>query len=109
MSTCRNCGGLTEYENDFCTECFAKYRKFKQKNGFTGPGAAAPFDICYWSQYIEQYKRDLIREGKTTIPEIQTLVKTRIEERQKEYRERQQRISKEKQREAEIAKIADQV
>lgn len=108
MSTCRNCGGPTTYENDFCTACEAKHRRFTQENGLTGPGAATPFDICYWSANIEHYKRDLIREGKTN-SEIQGLVKARIEDRKKKCEEGDRWLAEKRQREAEIARLADQI
>lgn len=107
MSLCLVCGKDARYENEFCLECKEKFQKEMAAKGPPAPITTAPFDLLDWYAVI-QLKRGALREGKT-VEEVRALVYEWAKQRQESYDRGRAGYEFAKRREAEIARLADQI
>jgi len=107
MSLCRLCGKGTFYESDFCPECQEKYRREMAEKGPPAPITTAPFSIHEWADYV-RFKRHELREGKS-VEAIRAAIYERAKKRQESYDTSQRATAAIARREAEIAKLADEI
>ncbi len=103
MSICRLCPNATLFGSTFCPECETKFRSAKRPDPLT----TAPFDIYVWAEF-EEIKRQHLRRGES-VDQVRAAVHKRAKEMQDRYDIGQRAKAIEQQREAEIARLAEQI
>lgn len=107
MSLCLVCGKDARYENEYCVECQRKFEEEMATKGPPAPITTAPFRISDWLE-VRNMKRRWVAQGKT-IDEVRELLYEWAKKRQEIYDRTRAGYEFAKRREAEIAKIADEI